>query len=58
MSPEEIDHLSKKNKVREMSPKRRLLKRPVSPLAEKRREIALPPAKKRDKGDRVCLKHF
>jgi hypothetical protein len=55
MSPEEIDHLSKKNKVREMSPKRRLLKRPVSPLAEKRREIALPPAKKRDKGDRVSL---
>lgn len=57
MSPDDIEHVSsKKNKIREMSPKRRhlKLKRSASPFVEKsRREIVSPVAKKRDKNDKV-----
>lgn len=55
MSPDEIEHISlKKNKIREISPKRRPhLKRSASPFEKSRREIAPPVAKKRDKTDKV-----
>lgn len=55
MSPDVIEHVaSKKNKTREISPKRRHLKRSASPFEKKsRREIAPPAAKKRDKTDKV-----
>jgi hypothetical protein len=55
ISPTEVGHISsKKNKIREMSPKRRHLKRSASPFVEKpRREIVSPVAKKRDKSDKV-----
>jgi hypothetical protein len=53
MSIELVEHISsKKNKVRENSPKRRHLKRPASPPT--RREITSPVlAKKKDKSDKV-----
>jgi hypothetical protein len=56
MSPDEIEHISsKKNKLKDVSPKRRHLKRPASPVVEKtRREIASP-ARKKDKGDKVTF---
>lgn len=55
MSPDVVEHVaSKKNKAREVSPKRRHLKRSASPFEKKsRREIAPPAAKKRDKTDKV-----
>lgn len=54
MSPDEVEHISsKKNKIREISPKRRHLKRSASPFEKSRREIAPPVAKKRDKTDKV-----
>jgi len=53
MSPEEVDHIAKK-KVKEVSPKRRHLKRPASPEIEKtRREIISPVPRKKDKSDKV-----
>jgi hypothetical protein len=53
LSVEEVEHISsKKNKIREPSPKRRHLKRPASPPS--RREISSPvPVKKKDKSDKV-----
>jgi hypothetical protein len=58
ISPNEIEHISsKKNKIREVSPKRKHLKRSASPFVEKsRREIVSPVAKKRDKSDKVSNK--
>lgn len=56
MSPEEVEHVSKKNKIKEISPKRRHLKRPASPIEKTRREIASPVlAKKKDKSDKVKI---
>lgn len=49
-----VEHItSKKNKIREISPKRRHLKRSASPFEKSRREIISPVAKKRDKGEKV-----
>lgn len=53
MSPDEVEHISttKKNKIKELSPKRRHLKRPASPMMiEKTRPL---PIKKKDKADKV-----
>ncbi|XP_070499955.1 serine/arginine repetitive matrix protein 1 isoform X2 [Chironomus tepperi] len=53
MSPEEVEHISKK-KVKDVSPKRRHLKRPASPEIEKtRREITSPIPRKKDKSDKA-----
>lgn len=59
ISPDEVEHItSKKNKIREISPKRRHLKRSASPFEKSRREIQPPVAKKRDKvRDAVNLLH-
>lgn len=56
ISPDEIEHVSnKKNKIKDLSPKRRHLKRPASPMIEKsRREISSPIlARKKDRSDKV-----
>ena len=53
MSPDDDHITSKKNKIREISPKRRHLKRSASPFEKTRREIVPPAAKKRDKTDKV-----
>lgn len=57
MSPDDIEHITSKksNKIREISPKRRHLKRSASPFEKSRREIVPPAAKKRDKTDKVSL---
>lgn len=57
MSPDdEIEHVSsRKNKIREISPKRRHLKRSASPFEKSRRENPSPAAKKRDKTEKVRL---
>ena len=54
ISPD-IEHIpAKKNKIKDLSPKRRHLKRPLSPVEKSRREISSPvPAKKKDKSDKV-----
>ena len=55
MSPDEVEHISKK-KVKDVSPKRRHLKRPASPEIEKtRREISSSVPRKKDKSDKVRI---